>query len=153
MKRFLLLQVLLLAQYHSLAQNLCRTAEYRQEVLRNNPALAAKISAIETFTQNYQKGKGYSLDGLNPTSQQPPYIIPVVVHVLYNSAQQNITDAQIISQIAILNQDYQRLNADTINTPSEFRPVAANCGFQFALAKVDTAGYATNGIVRKHTNI
>ena len=152
MKRFLLLQVLLFGQYILLAQNICRTTEYRQEYLQNNPSLASGVAAIETFTQNYQKGKGYSLDGLTPTSQHPPYIIPVVVHVLYNSAQQNISDAQIISQIAILNQDYQRLNADTINTPSVFRQVAANCGFQFALAKVDTAGYATSGIVRKHTN-
>lgn len=153
MRRFLLLQVMLFVQYILFAQNLCHTAEYRQEYLRNNPSVASRVAAIETFTQNYQKGKGYSLEGLNPTSQQPPYIIPVVVHVLYNSAQQNISDAQIISQIAILNQDYQRLNADTSNTPSVFRSVAANCGFQFALAKVDTAGYSTNGIIRKHTTI
>ena len=154
MRRILFLQVLLLAQYILLAQNVCRTAEYRQQVLQHNPGIASRIAAIETFTQNFQQGKRYSIDGLNPSSQSSSIItIPVVVHVLYNSAQQNISDAQILSQIDILNKDYQRLNEDTINTPSVFQPVAADCGFQFALAKVDTAGYATTGIVRKHTSI
>lgn len=136
------------------AQNDCRTAEYRQQFLRNNPGISAKIAAIETFTQNFQKSKAYGLLGERPASPQSSFIIiPVVVHVVYNSAQQNISDAQILSQIDVLNQDYRRLNADTSKTPLVFQPVAADCGFQFALAKVDTGGYATNGIVRKHTNI
>jgi pregnancy-associated plasma protein-A/type IX secretion system substrate protein len=154
MRRILLLQVLLFAQIILFAQTVCRTSEYRQQVLRNHPAIASRIAAIETFTQDFQRGNGHVLQGENPSSPQSSFItIPVVVHVLYNSAQQNISDAQILSQINILNQDYRRLNADTINTPYAFQPVAADCGFQFALAKVDTAGYATTGIVRKHTTV
>ncbi len=153
MRGILLLQSLLFAQYVLIAQNVCRTVEYREDILRNNPGLASKIAAIETFTQNYQHSNGYSLQGLNPSAQQSPLIIPVIVHVLYNTVSENISDAQIASQISILNQDYQRLNADTMSTPSVFQPVAANCGFQFALAKTDTGGYATTGIVRKHTSI
>lgn len=154
MRRILLLQVLLLAQTILWAQNVCHTSEYRQQVLQNSPDIASRVAAIETFTQNFQNRKIYTLDGEH-TAPQPHAVItiPVVVHVLYNSARQNISDAQVLSQIDILNKDYQRLNADTINTPSVFRPVAADCGFQFALAKVDTAGYATTGIVRRHTSI
>ena len=152
MRRILLLQVWLLAPFILLAQNECRTAQYQLQVLQNNPLLSIKIAAIERFTQDFQRAKRYSIDGLNLSAQSPTIItIPVVVHVLYNSKEQNISDAQIFSQIDILNADYRRLNADTLNTPSVFQPVAADCGFQFALAKVDTAGYATTGIVRKHT--
>lgn len=136
------------------AQDICRTTEYRQQLLLKSPQLASKIAEIENSTQNFIKAKAYTTLGASSTSNESGIInIPVVVHVLYNSAQQNISDAQIQSQIDILNRDYRRLNADTSNTPSVFRPVAADCGFQFALAKVDPSGYATNGIIRKHTNI
>jgi hypothetical protein len=37
--------------------------------------------------------------------------IPVVVHVVYKLPVQNISDAQIQSQIDVLNEDYRRLNA------------------------------------------
>ena len=136
------------------AQDHCRSVDYQTQMLQNNPALASTMADIENFTQNYLSALQHKIDGVNPTANLPSVInIPVVVHVLYNTAQENISDAQIFSQIEILNQDFQRLNADTVNTPLVFQPVAANCGFQFTLAKVDTAGYATTGIVRKHTTV
>ncbi len=57
MKRFLFLSFLLLTYIISSAQIVCSTAEYRQQFLRDNPGLASKVAAIETFTQNFQKGK------------------------------------------------------------------------------------------------
>ena len=77
--------------------------------------------------------------------------IPVIVHVLYNNSQQNITDAQVISQIISLNKDYRRQNADTINTPAAFKDVAADTKIQFCLAKVDPKGKYTTGIIHKYT--
>lgn len=77
--------------------------------------------------------------------------IPVVVHVLYNTAQQNISDAQIQAQIATLTQDFRRTNADRSQTLSAFRPIAADCGIQFCLATVTPAGAPTTGITRKYT--
>jgi len=78
--------------------------------------------------------------------------IPVVVHVLYNNSIQNISDDQVISQIEVLNKDFRRLNSDTSRTPDAFKPVAADARIMFCLAKVSPDGYATTGIVRKHTN-
>ena len=154
MRRLLLLFALLLAHVILPAQNSCRTIEYRQQLLLKRSELSSKILAVESFTQNFVKSKAYRLQGVNPVSGETGIItIPVVVHVLYNSSQQNISDAQIKSQIDVLNKDYRRLNDDTVNTPSVFRSVAADCGFQFELAKVDPDGYATTGIVRKKTTI
>ena len=80
-------------------------------------------------------------------------VIPVVVHVLHNGTavgvQANISDAQILSQIRVLNEDFRRKNADAIRTPSEFLPVAADANIEFVLAKQDPNGLPTNGIVRK----
>lgn len=79
--------------------------------------------------------------------------IPVVVHILYNTADENISDAQIQSQINILNKDFSGSNADLNKVPAYFAPYIADAGFTFELAKVDPRGYATNGIVRKYTGI
>lgn len=78
-------------------------------------------------------------------------IVPVVVHVLYNNSVQNISDQQVLSQLTVLNNDYRRLNADTVMTPVPFKSVAADARIQFCLAKVDPNGYQTTGIIRKYT--
>lgn len=84
-------------------------------------------------------------------SSAPVVTIPVVVHVLYKTPTQNISDAQVYSQIAILNQDYRRLNPDTINTPAMFDSIAADIQVEFCLATLDPAGNPTNGITRTST--
>lgn len=61
--------------------------------------------------------------------------IPLIVHVVYNTPEQNISDAQIQSQLTVLNQDFARTNPDASQTPSAFAPVAAGTGIQFCLVK------------------
>lgn len=78
-------------------------------------------------------------------------VIPVIVHILYNTDEQNISDAQVLSQINSLNKDYRRLNADARNTPQPFKSVAADTRIQFCLAKVDPNGKYTTGIIHKFT--
>ena len=77
--------------------------------------------------------------------------IPVVVHVLYNNAEQNISDQQIKSQIDALNNDYRRRNADAINTPIFCKLVASDSRRAFCLAKVDSDRKYTTGIIRNYT--
>ncbi len=79
-------------------------------------------------------------------------VIPVVVHVLYNTSDQNISDQQVLSQIISLNNDYRRQNKDAINTPLPFKSVAADTRIQFCLAKVDPNGRYTTGIIHKFTS-
>ncbi|MDQ2864337.1 MAG: M43 family zinc metalloprotease [Bacteroidota bacterium] len=79
-------------------------------------------------------------------------VIPVVIHVLYHSGVQNISDQQILSQLTALNKDYRRQNADAVNTPAAFQSVAADARITFCLAKVDPRGNYTSGIIRKYTN-
>jgi hypothetical protein len=80
------------------------------------------------------------------------YHVPVVVHIIHNGEPigtgSNISDAQILSQIQVLNEDFQRLNPDTASTPSDFKSVAGGMTVQFSLAKRTPTGGASNGIVR-----
>ena len=80
------------------------------------------------------------------------YCIPVVVHVVHQGEPvgegRNISLAQIEDQIRILNEDFRRQNADTVNTQPLFLPVAADVGVEFVLAQQDPNGLPTNGVVR-----
>lgn len=78
-------------------------------------------------------------------------VVPVVIHLLYNTNAQNISEERIISQINALNRDFRRQNSDTIKTPAPFRKVAADVQIVFQLAKKDPSGNYTNGIIRKYT--
>jgi len=84
--------------------------------------------------------------------QSEKRVIPVVVHILHNGTAEgistNIPLSQIEAQIRILNEDFRRLNADTILTPTEFLGVVADANIEFVLAKQDPNGLPTSGIVR-----
>jgi hypothetical protein len=79
------------------------------------------------------------------------YVIPVVVHVVYNNPEHNIPDEVIQSQIDVLNEDFRRWNPDADQTREEFIPVAADAGIQFVFATEDPDGNPTNGITRTET--
>ncbi len=74
--------------------------------------------------------------------------IPTVVHIIYASAQDNISLSQIEDGLRVLNEDFRRQNADTNLTSSLFKPVAADFEIEFALAKIDPQGNCTDGITR-----
>lgn len=75
-------------------------------------------------------------------------LVPVVVHVIHQGGPENISDAQVLSQLDVLNADFRRQNADTVNTRPIFRPVAADMGIEFCLATRDPQGQPTTGIDR-----
>ena len=126
-------------------RRVCGTMEVLAAQLAADPAQAQRMAAIETQTRQLLANSA-----LNRTTAGT-VIIPVVVHVLYNTAAQNISDAQAQSQIAVMNEDYQKLNTDASKTPSIYAGLAANSGVQFVLAKRDPNGLATTGIIHKYT--
>jgi len=154
MKLFLPLLCLLSLSLSSVAQRDCRSVDYKQEMIQNNPGLAAKIQEIEDFTHQRLQRSSVEVTGQGGGTRSISVIrIPVVVHIVYNSSRQNISDAQVQSQIDVLNRDYRKLNADTAKIPGYYSSLSADCGFQFELANIDTNGNATTGIIRTHTNV
>lgn len=83
---------------------------------------------------------------------EPVLAIPVVVHIVYNTGAQNISNAQVASQITVLNDDFRRNNADLSNAPTRFRGYSKDMEVEFCLATIDPNGNATNGITRQNTN-
>src|SRR5215210_569057 len=77
--------------------------------------------------------------------------IQVVVHVVHKTDEENISDAQVKSQIDVLNKDYRGTNPDRGKVPDVWKGLAADPNIQFALAKKDHKGKATTGITRVQT--
>jgi len=74
--------------------------------------------------------------------------IPVVIHVLYSNQTENISDRQIYSQLAVLNEDFRARNREIDRLPLEFKPLAADMEIEFCLATVSPDGLPTTGINR-----
>ena len=139
----LLLQTIFLS---SLAQNRkCETISLQKWINNSNPILKRRIEDIESLTQqslNSQKGSSIVT---------PVIIIPVVVHVLYHNAVDNISDEQIKSQIDVLNEDYSAINSTIIDIPSVWQNFINDSKIRFQLAKQDPIGNFSDGITRTFT--
>lgn len=75
-------------------------------------------------------------------------IIPVVFHVLHQYGSENISDLQILDAIKNLNEDFQKLNADSTLITAPFDTIKGKVNFEFRLAAIDPNGNPTNGIHR-----
>ncbi len=149
-KRTLFTTTLLLFLFRiSLSQDRCATVQY--EELRNlkNPN---KESTKQFEDWMKQRVPLHKMKSLRAEDTQATILIPVVVHLIHNGEAigtgTNLSVAQVVSQINVLNKDYQRLNTDASNTPAAFLPLASSVDVQFVLAKQDPIGAASNGIVR-----
>jgi len=124
----------------------CAVNEHEMYLNSQNPNRKAERDAYEAAVQQWISA--------NPDYQSRAVVtIPVVVHVVYKNAAENIPDAQILAQIKILNEDYAYTNADGSTTPAAFKSLAANTGIQFCMAKRDPSNNPTTGIVRKSTTV
>ncbi len=125
----------------------CGTMANLEYLKSQDPQLENKMLQNEQSLQNWIKTHASSKLGKKGTI----ITIPVVVHVVYSNPTENISAAQVLSAIAILNKDFRRLNADTSATPSVFAAVAADCEIEFCLATKDPNGNSTSGITRTAT--
>lgn len=121
----------------------CASMKVHEEKLKENPGLAKRMEAIEAHTRKFEQsykatngkkpgtgGGGGTVDP--PADSEPPINIPVVVNVLYSNSGENISDAQIKSQIDILNADFNATNTD-FGTKTPFDNVKTSMKFTFTL--------------------
>ena len=143
MKNTITLLFCFLFSFAALAQQRnCSSMENLEYRKQQNPLLESKMLQIEAYTQaKIQQMQENRITGSIIS-------IPVVVHVIYSNSNENISDAQIQSQIDVLNEDFRRTNSDANNTWSQ----AADTQIEFCLASVDPSGNATNGITRKSSS-
>ena len=126
------------------AQERCGTEAHTRNMIKNNPSYATARAKVNDQTNKW-------IENHPNHSEKLIITIPVVVHIIWNTNAENISDAQIESQIEILNADFRRTNIDVINTPSVWQSIAADCEIEFCLASTDPNGNATTGITRTQT--
>ncbi|HRB72208.1 MAG TPA: zinc metalloprotease [Flavobacterium sp.] len=123
----------------------CASHQVLEEQLRNDPGLAIRMNEIEEFTKNAV---------LQNRLVNGKIEIPVVVNVLYRTTAENISLAQIQSQIDVLNKDFNATNSDFGSVPALFSGVKANVGISFVLDVVNRksttkTSWGTNDAMKK----
>src|SRR5688500_16629463 len=73
--------------------------------------------------------------------------IATVVHVLYRTDAENIADAQVRSQLDVLNADFRAKNRDLETVPEPFARRVGDALVEFGLAAEDPDGKESTGIV------
>lgn len=73
-------------------------------------------------------------------------VIPVVVHIVWQKPDENISDERVFSQIEVLNRDFNGENADLSAVPKAFEAFISKQGIRFCLAAADPQGEPTSGI-------
>ena len=125
--------------------NKCSTVEVTAQDMQKHPELKSERAKYEKSVQEYLLN--------NPSAQKSgnKRIIPVVFHVIHECGPENISRAQILDQIRVMNQDFSLTNPNFSQTPSAFVPLAADCQIEFRLATKDDLGNCTDGIVRVYS--
>ncbi len=144
---FLLLALLPCIQTKAQNTELCGQAEVTNSWFQQHPELKIKYDKQQQVKTALINANAASRQGGDSIA----YTIPLVFHILHVDGVENISDEQIIDQVAILNRDYQKRNADTGLIVPAFENNIANVGFAFKLATIDPDGHCTNGIVRHYT--
>ncbi len=140
--QILLTAVLLFTTALTFAQRKCPSHENLQQMILEHPEMAKTIQDIERHTENYVS---------QPQGKERAVItIPVVFHIVWRTGKtvENISDAQIQSQLDVMNKDFRKLNTDVSKTPALFSALAADTEIQFCMAQRDPSGAAATGIVR-----
>lgn len=123
----------------------CAAHEYNEDLMAHDAQFKQNQQQIEEFTARFiAENRGLKSRAIAVT-------IPVVVHVVYKTNAENITDEIIQSQINVLNADFRKLNADISKVPTAFAGLAADYEINFCLAKRTPEGLVTTGIERKAT--
>ena len=145
MKHFVTILLAMLTGFSLSAQNQpapCGADQVEELMIDQNPDLQNKLAQTNSFlfaAANQKQTK----------SSAVVYQVPVVFHIIYNSEYDNISKAQVLDALRILNEDYRRLNADAVNTRAIFLGDAADVEVEFVLAGKDPSGNCTDGITRR----
>ncbi|WP_205857664.1 zinc metalloprotease [Phytoactinopolyspora endophytica] len=118
----------------------CETMQVHHRLLDTVSGYAEACAAFENTTFHRRAA-----------AREETVRIPVVVHVVWASDEQNINDAQVQSQIDVLNADFRADIADSDRVPEVWRSLVGDARVEFFLATEDPAGEPTNGVIRTNT--
>ena len=118
-------------------RRICATMAHHFQLAASDEDYRARRRRIEAYTQVAR-----------PAPRSRVITIPVVVHVLHRRSDEDISDAQVHSQVEVLNADFRLRNGDRSAIPPAFGSLAEDAMVEFALARRGPDGAATTGITR-----
>ncbi|MBK9275437.1 MAG: choice-of-anchor J domain-containing protein [Flavobacteriales bacterium] len=127
--------------FHCSTHSLEHLAPFHHNDPHSLQRIADDEADLEAFTQQYAQLSEAERGGST-------YVLPVVFHIIHNNGPENISDAQVYDAIRVLNDDFNKLNADWDNVRPEFLGIVADVGITFRLAQLDPDGNCTSGINR-----
>ncbi len=146
MRTFILAILCLWFIQPALAQRSCATEDAIRYKIKQSPYLQQQRDALEQRLIS-----GVLQKRLFKTAAEPTVTIPVVVHIVLPDPNV-VTDAQVYSQLQVLNEDYTGANPDTSAVPAVWKSLVGNSGINFCLAQRTPDGDPTTGIVRVRSN-
>lgn len=114
-------------------------------------AFARQPGAEAAYRQFLQGVAQLPADARARLAAAPDVTVPIVVHIIHTGGSSNITDAQVLDAVRVINEDYSKTNRDTADVIPFFRPRYANVGFKMKLARLDPNGNCTTGITRTYS--
>lgn len=134
---------LLAGNFIASAQGLkhCGYHHVTNDLLQKHPEWKSEIEKLDS--ELIRKSKD-----VNRVKNNQKFIVPVVVHIIHNYGSENISDAQVRDAIRIVNEDFNKENADTNIVLPVFQPIIGDANIEFRLANLDPQGNCTNGIDR-----
>jgi Pregnancy-associated plasma protein-A len=123
----------------------CAHDHYLNHALDKNPEARQRFEKAEEQLALIVNGNSAVVD---KKTRATIYKIPLVIHVIHRYGIEDITDAQVFDAVKILNNDFNKRNADTSAVVSAFATKVANAEIEFVLARKAPDGSCTNGIDR-----
>ncbi len=111
-------------------------------LLETDPGFRARQSRLEQATQRLAHA---------PERRRLPIRIPVVVHVVWRDAAENLSKRQVSGQIAVLTRDFRARSRDRKQVPAVWQGLVTDASIEFELATRDPNGRPSDGITRTPT--
>jgi hypothetical protein len=124
-------------------RHICGTPDIHRRRAAESPEYRRHARQLEYETRRFvaaHQGQGMRSEVVR---------IPTVVHIIWNTPDQNPSDAYVQAAIAALNADFRLANPGIANLPPPFAAVAADTRIEFVLAARDPQCNSTTGIERK----
>jgi len=130
---------------HLSAQNTkeCLTDEILRAAIEKDPNVSKALEELDQNHLNYLENMARNGQRVGSVK-----VIPIVFHIVHKYGSENISKAQVESAVAVINEDFRKLNTDLSKIKSEFQPIIGDVGLEFRLAKIDPNGNCTEGITR-----
>lgn len=110
----------------------CATMDVLNENILQDPGIKVRMAEIEKHTEKYLLNK----DKYQGKLVNGKIVIPIVFHVIYRSASENLSLATLQAQVDALNEDFNLQNPGRGTIPAEFASVEANIGISFEIQQV-----------------